>query len=155
MPVINRVFVCNVHDVINFAYLQVEEGVPVCSGFCDEWYEACKEDQICVENVLMDYNFTKHEENYCPVNSSCKSYQAMYGNGKNLCEKMWGESYKYTLPDAEYSNCLTMDPSKKVKGIGITSVPNISLLALILFIMALMQQFVCYSSLFRNKFFFD
>ena len=114
-------------------------GVPVCSGFCDEWYEACKEDQICVENVLVDYNFTKHEENYCPVNSSCKSYQAMYGNGKNLCEKMWGESYKYTMPDAEYSNCLMMDPSKKVKGIGITSVPNISLLALILFIMALMQ----------------
>ena len=130
-------------------------GVPVCSGFCDEWYEACKEDQICVENVLADYNFTKHDENYCPVNSSCKSYQAMYGNGKNLCEKMWGESYNYTMPNADYSNCLMMDPSKKVKGngttivpsigttivssIGITSVPNISLLAIILFVMAFMQ----------------
>lgn len=124
------------------------KGVPVCSGFCDAWFEACKDDQICVENVLEDYNFTVHQENYCPGDRECESYQAMYGNGKNLCEKMWGESYNYTQPNDNYSNCLMMDPSMTytqatpkptVKGKGITSVPGISLLAVILFARAFIQ----------------
>ena len=92
-------------------------GVPVCSDFCDNWFDACKTDQICVENVLEDYNFTVHGENFCPANKSCITYEAMYGNGKNLCEKMWGGSYKYTKANDDYSNCLLMDgstpPTKK------------------------------------------
>ncbi|XP_015774952.1 PREDICTED: riboflavin-binding protein-like isoform X1 [Acropora digitifera] len=86
-------------------------GVPVCSGFCDEWYEACKMDQICVENILEDYNFTSNGENFCPSDKNCTTYELMYGNGKNLCEKMWASSYIYTQPNADYSNCLMMNGS--------------------------------------------
>ena len=87
--------------------------MPVCSDFCDNWYDACKADQICVENVLEDYNFTVHQENFCPANKTCKTYEAMYGNGKNLCEKMWAGSYNYTEANADYSNCLRMDGSQQ------------------------------------------
>ena len=37
----------------------------------------------------------------------------MYGNGKNLCEKMWAGSYNYTEANAHYSNCLRMDGSQQ------------------------------------------
>ena len=122
-------------------------GVPVCSDICDKWFDACKNDQICVENVLDDYNFTIHGENFCPANKSCTSYQSMYGSGKNLCEKMWGGSYIYTKPNDNYSNCLMMDGSKPspptakptVKGEGFTNVPGISLLAIILCTVAVMH----------------
>ena len=62
----------------------------------------------------MGYNFTVHGENYCPANKNCTTYELMYGNGKNLCEKMWSGSYNYTVPNADYSNCLMMDGSKPV-----------------------------------------
>ena len=87
--------------------------MPVCSTICDQWFEACKADQICVEDVLVGYNFTVHGENYCPANKNCTTYELMYGNGKNLCEKMWSGSYNYTVANADYSNCLMMDGSKQ------------------------------------------
>jgi len=98
--------------------------VPVCSGFCDNWFEACKTDQICVENVLKDYNFTVHGENICPEDKNCTTYEMMYRNGKNLCEKMWGDSYIYTEANADYSNCLMMDgsnPTVESKGFADTA----------------------------------
>ncbi|XP_068670741.1 riboflavin-binding protein-like isoform X1 [Montipora foliosa] len=104
-------------DVYKYASKSIKGaiiGVPVCSGFCDDWFEACKMDQICVENVLSDYNFTVHGENFCPANKNCTTYEMMYRNGANLCEKMWGGSYIYTKPNADFSNCLMMDGSNKV-----------------------------------------
>ena len=94
---------------LHFSFLIKD--VPVCSGFCDEWYEACKMDQICVENIIDDYNFTSNGENFCPSDKNCTTYELMYGNGKNLCEKMWASSYIYTQPNADYSNCLMMNGS--------------------------------------------
>lgn len=94
---------------LHFSFLIKD--VPVCSGFCDEWYEACKMDQICVENIIDDYNFTSNGENFCPSDKNCTTYELMYGNGRNLCEKMWASSYIYTRPNAEYSNCLMMNGS--------------------------------------------
>lgn len=121
-------------------------GVPVCSDICDQWFNACKNDQICVENVLVDYNFTVHGENFCPANKSCITYQAMYGNGKNLCEKMWAGSYNYTMPNADYSNCLMMNGSVKpvkpvkptVESEGVINTAYIALLQLLLFVVAVM-----------------
>ena len=89
---------------------------------CDRWYQDCETDQICVENVLADYNFTEHGDNFCPSNKSCKTYQQMYGSGKALCEKMWGKSYIYTKENKDSSNCMRMwfdneNPNAKVKKI--------------------------------------
>ena len=87
---------------------------------CDRWYDECKTDQICVQNVLVDYNFTEHGENLCPKNKPCITYEKMYGSGKALCEKMWGKSYVYTKENADSSNCMVMwfkgdNPNKKVQ----------------------------------------
>lgn len=116
--------------------------VPVCSEICDQWFDACKDDRICVENVLEDYNFTVHGENFCPApaNKSCKTYQEMYRNGKNLCEKMWAGSYKYTIPNAAYSNCLMMDGSSKQVGgsEGVINKATIAPLQLLPFVVAIM-----------------
>jgi len=84
------------------------KGVPICSSVCDRWYEACKSDQICVENVLAHYNFTVNGENFCPKDKPCVTYERMYGSGKALCEKMWGSSYIYTKENADSSNCMVM-----------------------------------------------
>lgn len=119
------------------------QGVPVCSDFCDNWFDACKTEQICVENVLEDYNFTVHGENFCPANKSCITYEAMYGNGKNLCEKMWGGSYKYTKANDDYSNCLLMDgstpPTKKPTVDSKGFVNKACALLVILFALAVVQ----------------
>ena len=88
--------------------LYLSTGVPICASICDRWYEACKTDQICVENVLEDYNFTITGQNLCPKDKPCKTYKQMYGSGKALCEKMWGSSYLYTPEDATSSNCMVM-----------------------------------------------
>ena len=95
-------------------------GIPICASVCDRWYEACKNDQICVENVLTDYNFTEHGENFCPKDKPCVTYEKMYGSGKALCEKMWGKSYVYTKENTDSSNCMVMwfngdNPNRYVK----------------------------------------
>eukprot|EP00794_Sanderia_malayensis_P003080 gene3081-3545_t len=84
------------------------KGVPICASVCDRWFQACKTDQICVENVLTDYNFTEHGGNSCPKNKPCMTYENMYGSGKKLCEKMWGTSFIYTKENADSSNCMVM-----------------------------------------------
>ncbi|KAL9966346.1 hypothetical protein ACROYT_G024400 [Oculina patagonica] len=127
-----------VYKWVHPTFKEALKGVPVCSNICDQWFDACKTDQICVENVLEDYNFTIHGENLCPANKSCVTYQAMYGNGKNLCEKMWGGSYIYTTPNADYSNCLMMDGSKPTVGShGVINTACVTFLV-ILFSVALM-----------------
>lgn len=68
----------------------------------------------------------------------------MYGNGKNLCEKMWAGSYNYTVPNANYSNCLMMDGSIRptvkptVESEGVINTAYIALLQLLLFVVAVM-----------------
>ena len=83
-------------------------GVPICASDCDNWYDACKDDRICVENVLEDYNRTVNYVNSCPRGAKCKTYAKMFGNGKNLCEKLWGDSYRYVKKDKDVNNCMKM-----------------------------------------------
>eukprot|EP00112_Aurelia_sp_Birch-Aquarium-sp1_P019784 Seg4961.2 transcript_id=Seg4961.2/GoldUCD/mRNA.D3Y31 product="Riboflavin-binding protein" protein_id=Seg4961.2/GoldUCD/D3Y31 len=124
---------------------EVVSGVPICASICDRWYEACKTDQICVENVLEDYNFTITGQNLCPKDKPCKTYKQMYGSGKALCEKMWGSSYSYTLEDKTSSNCMVMRftgknpnqyvqrPAKKIPSNGVSLCASTLLLVASLF----------------------
>ena len=131
---LNFITSCDVWDLIFvtekktrislFCHL-ISLGVPICASECDDWFEACKNDSICVENVLTDYNFTMFGENLCPVDAMCKNYSEMYGNGKGLCEKMWGSSYKYTEQNANKDNCMvfwftpgTENPNRRVQKEG-------------------------------------
>ncbi|KAK3753712.1 hypothetical protein QZH41_013802, partial [Actinostola sp. cb2023] len=83
-------------------------GVPICSSVCDGWFDACKDDQICVQDVLTGYEFLANGTNRCPANSSCTTYSDMFKNGEGLCNKMWNTSYVYTTENAEHSNCMLL-----------------------------------------------
>ncbi|XP_044297630.1 riboflavin-binding protein-like [Varanus komodoensis] len=73
-------------------YAGAIQSVPICQSFCDDWYEACKNDLTCVSNWLMDWKIDANGENHCK--NECISYSEMYVNGTDMCEKMWGESLK-------------------------------------------------------------
>ena len=57
-----------------------------------------------MENFLEDFNVTHNYVRVCPKDKKCVTYAAMYGSGKNLCTKMWGDSYKYVKKDGD--NCM-------------------------------------------------
>lgn len=67
--------------------------VPVCGDYCNDWYKACENDQTCVANWY-HINYTDVAQN-CPKSSTCKTFKQMYGSGEQLCNKMWGESFRY------------------------------------------------------------
>ncbi|KAJ6659556.1 hypothetical protein lerEdw1_018791 [Lerista edwardsae] len=48
------------------------KSVPVCKSFCDDWYEACKNDLTCVRNWLTDWEIDDKGENQCK--HKCISY---------------------------------------------------------------------------------
>ncbi|CAH1773994.1 unnamed protein product [Owenia fusiformis] len=83
--------------------------VPVCKSYCDDWFNACKDDMTCVENWMEDFDYTKGE-NHCPADSTCKTFADMYGNAEGLCNKMWGHAFTYST---DSSNCMVMsfDPT--------------------------------------------
>ena len=104
-------------DCFNFCLLL---GVPICSNYCDRWFDACKHDKLCVTDVLTGYNYSKHGENFCPNDENCTTYADRFKNGEGLCTKMWSTSYVYQRPNSDRSNCMVMwfngsNPNSKVK----------------------------------------
>ena len=81
------------------------QNVPVCSSYCDAWFDACKDDLTCVENWLEDFDFAQNGNNSCPVNSTCVTFREMYGNGEGLCNRMWGSAFFYSN---DTDNCTVM-----------------------------------------------
>ena len=79
--------------------------VPVCASYCDAWFEACRDDLTCAENWLRDFAKDANGTNICVKNSSCITFQEMYGNGEGLCNKMWGEAFYYS---SDTDNCTVM-----------------------------------------------
>ena len=80
-------------------------GVPVCASYCNRWFEACKSDLTCVEDWLADFDFAKDGANTCPANSTCVTFQQMYGDARGLCNKMWGAAFRYSENE---DNCTVM-----------------------------------------------
>ena len=82
--------------------------VPVCASYCDDWFEACKNDLTCVENWLHDFTKDANGTNVCPMNSTgpgCITFREMYGSGEGLCNKMWGKAFYYSI---DTDNCTVM-----------------------------------------------
>ncbi|XP_065197887.1 riboflavin-binding protein-like [Sycon ciliatum] len=71
-------------------------GVPLCSGFCDDWWSACRQQLSCATNWLFDYNTTDDGENFCRTDSQCLTWEDRYGNASNMCNTLWGASFTYT-----------------------------------------------------------
>ncbi|KAJ7402151.1 riboflavin-binding protein [Pitangus sulphuratus] len=72
----------------------------------DTLYEACKDDSVCVRNWLTDWEWDGSGENHCK--SKCVPYSEMYANGTDMCQNMWGESFKVSK-----SSCLCLQMNKK------------------------------------------
>ncbi|NWS55763.1 RBP protein, partial [Chunga burmeisteri] len=88
------------------SYTAAIQSVPLCQSFCDDWYEACKDDSICVHNWLTDWEWDESGENRCK--NKCIPYSEMYANGTDMCQNMWGESFKVSK-----SSCLCLQMNKK------------------------------------------
>jgi folate receptor len=81
------------------------QNVPVCASYCDAWFEACRNDFTCVEDWLADFDYALDGNNSCPVNSSCVTFERMYGNAEGLCNRMWGVAFFYST---DTDNCTVM-----------------------------------------------
>ena len=81
------------------------QNVPVCASYCDDWFEACKDDLTCVEDWLADFDYEVNGNNSCPANSTCITFRERYGDGKGLCNKMWGKAFHYSN---DTNNCTVM-----------------------------------------------
>lgn len=76
---------------------------PLCSSFCDSWFEACKDDLTCAKNWLTDFNMATAPST-CKTNSSCAPMGKYYTSGQDMCENIWGKSFTY-----KKSDCLNLD----------------------------------------------
>ncbi|XP_028408508.1 riboflavin-binding protein-like, partial [Dendronephthya gigantea] len=79
------------------------KNVPICGDYCDSWYEACKDDETCIKNWLIGFDTP---DNTCPKDAKCQTFKEMYGSGKEVCNKMWGTSFRYVDPKCP---CSRMD----------------------------------------------
>uniref|UniRef100_A0A8D0GR97 Folate receptor-like domain-containing protein n=1 Tax=Sphenodon punctatus TaxID=8508 RepID=A0A8D0GR97_SPHPU len=90
-------------------YTAAIEFVPLCQNFCDDWYEACKDDSTCIHNWLIDWEYDEYGENHCK--NRCFPYSQMYANGTDMCQNMWGNSF--TVSDSS-CRCLQMNEKDAV-----------------------------------------
>ena len=70
------------------------KNAPVCSDYCDNWFDACKNDLSCARNWIFDFNVSADGHNTCKRN--CTTFGDLYKDGKDLCETMWNKSFNYT-----------------------------------------------------------
>lgn len=89
-------------------YFQVRDtpgilNVPVCASYCDDWFDACRNDLTCVENWLATVD--RGVPNSCPPDSPCITFEAMFQNGKGICDKMWKPAIIYS---EDVDNCTVM-----------------------------------------------
>ena len=80
------------------------KGIPICARYCDAWFNACKNDLTCARNWLLDFDFSDEMENSCKANYTCKTFEELYTDGKDLCESMWGSAFIYETSE----NCMVM-----------------------------------------------
>ncbi|KAJ6668027.1 hypothetical protein lerEdw1_016348 [Lerista edwardsae] len=76
--------------------------VPLCQSFCDQWYDACKEDLTCARNWLTDWHWGPDGNN---CSQDCLPYGQVYKDGKELCETIWDDSFTVS---ADPCDCLTL-----------------------------------------------
>ena len=52
--------------------------LPICSGYCDEWYQACAEDLACAANWITDWNYTDNGNNHCRAEAKCSEFDQVH-----------------------------------------------------------------------------
>ena len=78
--------------------------MPVCKDYCDAWFEACKDDRTCFDNWLENYEAGSTLIN-CSTPYTCRTFHEVFGDGKGLCNGLWGDAYTYST---DKDNCTVM-----------------------------------------------
>uniref|UniRef100_H3AJ36 Retbindin n=2 Tax=Latimeria chalumnae TaxID=7897 RepID=H3AJ36_LATCH len=78
--------------------------VPLCLGFCNKWFEACKNDLTCNWNWKTD--MPKGLQENCT--GDCITYGQMYRNAKHLCNNIWGDFFSVAKKPCR---CLSLNPA--------------------------------------------
>lgn len=117
------------------------QNVPICSNYCDKWYEACKDDSTCVTN--WESGFVIVGKHYaCPNTSKCNTFKEVYKNGAGICNKMWGPSFSYHNASA---SCYTMGPAHTKSAANamqpMTFLSGIAMIAVVVSASELLQLF--------------
>ena len=79
--------------------------VPICASYCNLWFDACRTDRTCVVDWLADFDYTLDGNNTCPADSTCRTFEEVYGDGEGLCNLMWGDAFFFS---EDVDNCTVM-----------------------------------------------
>ncbi|XP_069748313.1 folate receptor gamma-like isoform X2 [Narcine bancroftii] len=81
--------------------------VPICKTDCVEWWNDCQNDVTCKSNWHSGWDWSSGI-NTCPENSKCQTFAKVFPTPKDLCEKLWSNSYTYTSHDQGSGRCISM-----------------------------------------------
>ncbi|NXF93115.1 FOLR1 protein, partial [Eubucco bourcierii] len=87
--------------------------VPLCQEDCHEWWEDCKDFVTCKEDWHKGWNWATGT-NRCPWGSICRPFKEVFPQPKDLCEKIWSHSYRYSRARRGSGRCIQMwfDPAR-------------------------------------------
>ncbi|XP_072900449.1 folate receptor gamma-like isoform X2 [Hemitrygon akajei] len=88
--------------------------VPICKTDCEEWWQDCQEDYTCKSNWHKGWDWSSGT-NQCPENSKCQKFSEVFPTPRDLCEKVWSHSYKYTPHDRGSGKCIVLWFNARVK----------------------------------------
>ena len=50
--------------------------MPICGDYCDDWYEACKDDETCVKDWQVGSDYSNLSFTYtCPKDVACSTFK--------------------------------------------------------------------------------
>jgi len=78
--------------------------IPVCANYCNEWFDACKNDYTCVTN--WETWPTTNGQYSCPAGSTCSTFASRFVNGSGICNLLWGNVYTYST---DINTCKTFN----------------------------------------------
>ena len=61
-----------------FFVLLVPRYLPICSDYCDRWYQACAADMACAANWITDWNYTDNGNNHCKAEAKCARFNQVH-----------------------------------------------------------------------------
>ncbi|XP_053320774.1 retbindin [Spea bombifrons] len=77
--------------------------LPLCGKFCDQWFDACKDDLICTAGNAVGTNCSQE----------CVTYTQAFGSGRQMCDNVWDHSFiAVTEP------CFCITPTQQGAGIS-------------------------------------
>ncbi|XP_041055409.1 folate receptor isoform X1 [Carcharodon carcharias] len=81
--------------------------VPICKSDCVEWWTDCRDDHTCKVNWHKGWNWTTGI-NQCPEKTTCQKFSDVFLTPRDLCEKLWSNSYKFTEYDRGSGKCIAL-----------------------------------------------